>query len=273
MTAVVSSSRGDQNFRGMAPLGLLPSIVHFGIPTALMFASFHWGISFFMSTGMTSFEAFILATSLPPAWLLLAALMAVSWETSSGDIVGLKRALAGRMRFPRLSRRAVVLSLGVFLTVVLVGGGSAFLGRMVVASGWIPLPAQVPALLDPRIALSASALEAFAGGPIRGRWGIVVLLCLQLFFNIAGEELWWRGYLLPRQELAFGEKTWLIHGLLWWGFHAFKWWDMISILPFVLIISYAAQRWQNNWIPTLVHLLANLVLVVFVVAAVAGGAA
>jgi len=27
-------------------------------------------------------------------------------------------------------------------------------------------------------------------------------------------ELWWRGYILPRQELAFGRWTWIIHGLL-----------------------------------------------------------
>jgi membrane protease YdiL (CAAX protease family) len=44
---------------------------------------------------------------------------------------------------------------------------------------------------------------------------------------------------------------------MWWIFHSFKWWDMITVLPLVLIISYAAQRTKNNWIPTLAHLFAN----------------
>ena len=108
------------------------------------------------------------------------------------------------------------------------------------------------------------------GGRLAGNWGIVLLFGVQLFFNIAGEELWWRGCALPRQELAFGRHAWLVHGLLWWGFHAFKWWDMITVLPLALILSYAAQRTQNNWVPTIAHLLANSLLVLLMVAGVLG---
>jgi len=34
--------------------------------------------------------------------------------------------------------------------------------------------------------------------PLSGWMNVIVL-----FFNIVGEELWWRGYILPRQELTF----------------------------------------------------------------------
>ncbi|MFP4323970.1 MAG: type II CAAX prenyl endopeptidase Rce1 family protein [Anaerolineales bacterium] len=45
---------------------------------------------------------------------------------------------------------------------------------------------------------------------------------VSLFGNIIGEELWWRGYILPIQERAFGKWAWLINGLLWIVvFHAF----------------------------------------------------
>ncbi len=37
--------------------------------------------------------------------------------------------------------------------------------------------------------------------------------------NILGEELCWRGYLLPRQEERFGRVAWLSNGILWCLFH------------------------------------------------------
>ena len=33
--------------------------------------------------------------------------------------------------------------------------------------------------------------------------------------NILGEELCWRGYVLPRQEAALGRPAWLSNGIMW----------------------------------------------------------
>jgi membrane protease YdiL (CAAX protease family) len=88
-----------------------------------------------------------------------------------------------------------------------------------------------------------------------------------LFFNIAGEELLWRGYILPRQELAFGKKAWLIHGLLWTMLHSFKWWEMIGLLPVCLLISFVAQKSKSIWPGFIVHYSINgLGFVVFLLA-------
>ena len=79
-----------------------------------------------------------------------------------------------------------------------------------------------------------------------------------LFFNIFGEELWWRGYVLPRQAKHFGKYACdLFHGLLWTLFHAFKWWDLIGLLPVCLSLSYVAQRRQSTWPGNIAHLLFN----------------
>ena len=43
------------------------------------------------------------------------------------------------------------------------------------------------------------------GIPLGGAWWVLFYYAtVILLFNIGGEELWWRGYVLPRQELAFG---------------------------------------------------------------------
>jgi membrane protease YdiL (CAAX protease family) len=48
----------------------------------------------------------------------------------------------------------------------------------------------------------------------------ILALWLPFFFlNIVGEELWWRGFIQPRQEPVFGHRTWIVQGLLHGAFH------------------------------------------------------
>jgi membrane protease YdiL (CAAX protease family) len=64
----------------------------------------------------------------------------------------------------------------------------------------VPLHSEPPAV---REFLAQFSDHTFMGIPLHGSWWIAVYYVLVLLFgNIAGEELWWRGYLLPRQELA-----------------------------------------------------------------------
>jgi len=40
----------------------------------------------------------------------------------------------------------------------------------------------------------------------------------RFLFNILGEGCF-GGYIFPRQELAFKQYTWFVHGCCWWTFH------------------------------------------------------
>jgi membrane protease YdiL (CAAX protease family) len=262
----------NENIRqsGIKALGFVGSVILFGIPTVLMFFSFHMGIPYLENLGLTPFKAFIVANTIPMALMFVAAMVAVIQEQSITDLPALQDALRTRMRFPRLTFKAILLGFGLYVVMLIAGGLFGLLNRLLLQTGIIPLPEYIPLLLDPRAAIGIDTLTDFVGGQLAGNWGIAVLFGMQLFFNIAGEELWWRGYILPRQEFAFGRWAWLIHGLLWWSFHMFKWWDLVTVLPIVLILSYMAQRTKNNWVPTIAHLLANSLLVLIVLAGVLG---
>lgn len=74
------------------------------------------------------------------------------------------------------------------------------------------------------------------------------------FFNIAGEELMWRGYLLPRQQSAFGRWAWAVNGALWAMFHAGIGWRIaIVLLPIEFVVPYIVQRRQNTWLGLIIH--------------------
>jgi len=102
----------------------------------------------------------------------------------------------------------------------------------------------------------------FMGIPLQGNWWIVVYYAaVMLVCNIGGEELWWRGYVLPRQELAFGRSAWIVHGILWSAFHLFMQptlWDTTRMAITGLALSFVAQRTKNTWPGIIGHTVGNL---------------
>jgi membrane protease YdiL (CAAX protease family) len=72
--------------------------------------------------------------------------------------------------------------------------------------------------------------------------------------NIVGEEFVWRAFILPRQEVAFGERAWLVNGVLWLLFHAaFPWQVLMTLVPITLILPYIVQRRRSTWVGVAIH--------------------
>jgi len=84
-------------------------------------------------------------------------------------------------------------------------------------------------------------------------WVLLAWLPL-FFFNIAGEELWWRGYMLPRQERLHGEAAWIVHGIGLAVFHLTLGIPLTIIaLPILFGLPFVVQRRRNLWTGFIVH--------------------
>ena len=78
------------------------------------------------------------------------------------------------------------------------------------------------------------------------------------FFNIFGEELLWRGFILPRQNLNSDTANWTLNSLGWLLFHlAFGWKLVILLLPILIINPFIVQKTKNTWTGILIHGLIN----------------
>jgi membrane protease YdiL (CAAX protease family) len=112
----------------------------------------------------------------------------------------------------------------------------------------------------------------FMGFELRGAWWLLIYYSVWLLvFNIFGEELWWRGYVLPRQELAFGRKTWVVHGISWSLFHLFiqpTLWDTTRMAVTGMALSFIAQRTRSTWPGIIGHGLANTPLLLSIASGV-----
>ena len=84
-----------------------------------------------------------------------------------------------------------------------------------------------------------------------GDYSGLLLFAGLILFNVISEEMLWRGYVLPRQELQHGKKAWWIHGLQWTCFHWFKPWDLIALLPGALVYGWLSTR-TRSMVPGLV---------------------
>ncbi len=115
---------------------------------------------------------------------------------------------------------------------------------------------------------------SFGGMDMQGRWDIFVGILLGLtILNIGGEELWWRGIILPRQELVFGKWAWLVNGLLWDLFHIFyhtTFGSVIAYVPVTLLIAFVAQRTSNTWPAIIAHWIGNVGILIAVGSQVMG---
>jgi membrane protease YdiL (CAAX protease family) len=257
LTDTTSSSslveRGKQQ-TSLQPLGIAGSLILFGLPAAITFVAFHGLRPWLEQLGYDELTSFLAALGMPLALLFFAAL--VAYRKVEGRPLNWQ-AFAERMRLPRLRWRDVLWGLAIFL----IGGmGIGLLSGLVlvlIQKGWMPIPNHLPALADPQVTVTRDVLAKSAGGIIHARWDIAILYLVIFFFNVVGEELWWRGYILPRQELVFGRKTWLVHGVLWACFHVFKWWDILPLLPMCLITSYCAQWTRSTWGGLIGHVLSN----------------
>jgi membrane protease YdiL (CAAX protease family) len=95
--------------------------------------------------------------------------------------------------------------------------------------------------------------EIYPSGPMTN----LPLGAFVLLMNVVSEELWWRGYVLPRQEMQHGRNTWAVHGVLWAFFHAFKWWAVPFMLFTTWIIPFIAQRTGSTTPGFIIHLVTN----------------
>jgi membrane protease YdiL (CAAX protease family) len=85
----------------------------------------------------------------------------------------------------------------------------------------------------------------------------IPFLLFVLIINVFTEELWWRGYILPRQELEHGKLAFLVNGVLWSLFHMFKWWAIPFMLPLNWMLPLVVQRTKNTTPGILMHLISN----------------
>lgn len=251
-----------ENNNDLKSMGLSASILWFGFWSLVIGISYH--IVLPRLDEVSGFAGFIITTTIPLACMFFTAIFIYPLENRS--FKGFKN----RYRITRINAKDVLWGIGISLIGMMAMGILSNVTVKLITEGIIKVPNNLPLLMDPNPVLNRANLSRFVGGDISGDWSIIFAYAIMLFFNIFGEELLWRGYILPRQEKAFGNKAWIIHGILWTLFHSFKWWDMLGMLPICLLTGYIAQKRKSIWPGVIAHSITNSMGLFLFIAAVLG---
>jgi hypothetical protein len=239
----------------MRPLGLAGSVVFFGVPSLVVTLSLFVFLPWLVRQGASQFATFTLAFGGPLALMLVAALVAYRIEGHPWTWP----AFRDRMRLGRLNGRGWLLTVLLCLLAAPILG-APLVGRAADLLSGIQIYTPPKALTDFMGSL-VSGGNAFLGIPLHGNWGFLLYYLVFLFVcNILGEELWWRGYILPRQELAFGRNAWIANAVLWVLFHAFYHWTLnrpFEMLPDALFLAFVCQKERNTWPGIIGHFVEN----------------
>ena len=96
---------------------------------------------------------------------------------------------------------------------------------------------------------------------LAGSWGWFAIIVTGFVFNtVLGEELLFRGYLLPRMNGVFGRRDWLANGVLFAVYHLHVPWIIPSALLDTFIIAYPSKRYRSALIGIAVHSAQSVVL-------------
>ncbi|MCP4220509.1 MAG: CPBP family intramembrane metalloprotease [bacterium] len=219
---------------------VMRSLIFFGIPTLVLYAATNWVMPVLTGQlGMRSILAWFLAGGvLVFIPMFTAAIAACRREDEKMDFAGLKERLRLKPMTPKDWRWAVG-------TLMFVGTAS---GLIMLGFQWLStIFAWIHPLNPSPPFMHFEGLEPGEG------WIIGVWLCF-FFFNIVGEEIWWRGYIMPRQEEKMGNRARVVHGVLWTLFHICFGLDLvIMLLPLLFVLPYVVWKRKNTWIGIFVH--------------------
>lgn len=235
----------------LKPLSFWQAVGFFGVPWLLFMVAIHLLLPTLDRAGVPLFLNFLICLGGPLALLLIAAGLAYQREGWPWTW----QAFRTRFRLGAMPITAWLWTLGLSIFLLL---SSAFLAF---SATWLQQLAPPPAPLTRLFDLQP---DAFMGTPLAGAWGVLVGYLAYVLLNVFGEELWWRGYILPRQEAALGQWAWLVHGLLWNLFHSFFYWELLMLLPGCLALAFVASKCKNTWPGIIAHFAYNAPSLVFI---------
>ena len=99
----------------------------------------------------------------------------------------------------------------------------------------------------------------------------MLYIAIGLVFNIFGEEIYYRGYLLSRMRGAFGKWDWVANGVLFTLKHVYQRWLYPGILVGGLGFAFAAGPLGSLPLAMVFHWIGNFLFQIVFLFTVASG--
>jgi uncharacterized protein len=126
---------------------------------------------------------------------------------------------------------------------------------------------EVPAIPGPSVRDFADFLDSDRGEAFfSGAWGWFAVVVVVVVFNtVLGEELLFRGLLLPRMHAVFGKGDWVANGVLFTLYHLHVPWVMpATLVESIFLEAYPSRRFQSARMGIIVYSVQSVVVTIIV---------
>ena len=125
--------------------------------------------------------------------------------------------------------------------------------------GFVP-PSWWPAISNPTVEVKGVA-DIFPDVNLKGNFlFLFAFFVIGLVGNIFGEEIYYRGYLLPRMHGVFGRWDWVANGILFTLKHVYQRWLYPGVLVGGLLFAFAAGPMGSLPLAMIYHWVSNFFL-------------
>jgi membrane protease YdiL (CAAX protease family) len=247
----------------LKPLSWIPSLVIFVITSAMIYLTHYvFAPAFKAATGLPYMIGYLIGWIFNMAVVFAASLIAYRLEGNPFT----RSAFTARFRLTPMNRRDWLWTLAILLFTLVGFFGLGFTSQWLSS---IPIFAPHPAFPQDFVTGITTPGELFEM-PLKGQWWLIIVYFIGWVLNILGEEFWYRGWMLPRQELAFGRRAWIVNSLMFTFQHWLQPWRFLSILVGSLFAVYVVQRRRNTWLMIIQHGTVNVLLLVYIICGVIG---
>ena len=162
-----------------------------------------------------------------------------------------------RLRFPK-GWKKWLLAIGVIVLAFMLSMFTGPINKTLASiPGFIPPESTIP-VMNPNAEVT-SVEGAFPDVTFAGNWifFIIWFIVYGLVFNIIGEELYYRSFLLPKMRGVFGRFDWVANGVLFTLKHIYQRWIYFGILPGALAMAFLAGPIGSVYLSMIAHYLGN----------------
>jgi membrane protease YdiL (CAAX protease family) len=129
-----------------------------------------------------------------------------------------------------------------------------------------------PFLTPPGIANLSLFITSHKAELLGAWWFLALFLVSALFNTVLGEELLFRGLLLPRMRRVFGRWDWIVNAVLFGFYHLTEPWTIPQQIVAGLLFAWPSRRFRSSWMGIFIHSAQSVFLGVLILGIVLGKA-
>ena len=247
----------DSNFdwAKLKQLNVLQVLLAFFLPSGFAFFGFRFILPWTVENGFPKVLMWGIIASIMLLLFVIIGIVLIKNEAKTNNI-----SIRDRLLIKKLSVKQWLICLGIMIVGIILSSTVSPLVEYFKELPGLSIPDYMPFWLNPSIDPMNTDINILSPNfTLKGNYLVVVIMSLCLLLNILAEEIYFRGWLLPKMQ-NFGKWSWVLNGFLFALYHTFQLW----LFPMIFVLSLATTLTvylSKSILPAFVtHIVANFLL-------------